>query len=192
MFVALGIVRLAVLTKAPLPNEAHFVNEMSKIQCAVHGAFGKNTHNLTAPLLYTNFLLKLFKWCLNKGDMGKILCADDEDLMLRATVRCLSVLVKEDLAEGIDTAVNGREALEIFESNPKAYSVVVTDNSMPEMTGLELLELLRYEKIGKVLHSGDSSSIVQYLAEQLGAVYVAKPYSNDDLRRVVKEILLPH
>ncbi len=52
----------------------------------------------------------------------------------------------------VATARNGLEALERF--NPKVHQVVITDNSMPGMTGLELAR--------KIKHTSPATPVVMY------------------------------
>jgi len=66
----------------------------------------------------------------------RILLADDE-----AGIR--KVMTTALIAEGycVDSAEDGAEAWELLQSN--RYNLLITDNSMPKVTGLELVKLLR-------------------------------------------------
>ena len=46
----------------------------------------------------------------------------------------------------VHTAENGKEALDLVRSNPAQYKFVLTDLSMPDMDGWELLYLLKQER----------------------------------------------
>ena len=67
--------------------------------------------------------------------MARVLLVDDDEQMRRAMELCLA-------REGYDvvSATNGRSALGIIDSTP--IEVIVTDERMPELSGLELLKLL--------------------------------------------------
>ncbi len=68
--------------------------------------------------------------------MCKVIVAEDhEDL------RWLLAKRIEELGHDVLTAVDGRQALEIFEANRDA--IVVTDGQMPRLNGPELLEHIR-------------------------------------------------
>ena len=73
----------------------------------------------------------------------KVLIADDEPFILQG----LSVLIDWE-AEGCEIvrkATSGMEALDYLRQN--SVDLVISDIKMPEMSGLELLEKIRTEKI---------------------------------------------
>ena len=43
----------------------------------------------------------------------------------------------------VDVASNGKEALELFAEHPQYYDVIVLDNNMPILAGLNVLEIMR-------------------------------------------------
>ncbi len=66
---------------------------------------------------------------------GNILIAEDEE--------DLRILYREHLESAgyvVTTAENGSEALALFKGNPQGYDLLLTDHSMPVMTGIELIE----------------------------------------------------
>ncbi len=63
----------------------------------------------------------------------KVLCVDDEVHNLEA----LSRLLRKDFQ--VVTANSGKEALAILRDPNNQFSVILTDQRMPEMTGVELL-----------------------------------------------------
>ncbi len=69
---------------------------------------------------------------------GRVLLADDEE-MVRAFLR--------ELLEGwglcVDTAADGREGRALFAADPAAFDVVLTDLTMPHLSGLELADEVR-------------------------------------------------
>lgn len=67
--------------------------------------------------------------------MKKILVVDDE----RTIVEVLSFFLKS-CGHDVVGAYDGVEALEIFRFDPSAFDVVITDLSMPKMSGIELSE----------------------------------------------------
>jgi len=68
---------------------------------------------------------------------GKVLIVDDTDTNIFVAVRFM-----EPYKLQIDTAQNGREAVEIVESG-KEYDVIFMDHMMPEMDGMEATKYLR-------------------------------------------------
>ena len=64
---------------------------------------------------------------------GRILFVDDEERIIMA-----GLMVLEKLGYDVMTATRGAEALHIFKENPAAFDLVITDMTMPKMTGIEL------------------------------------------------------
>lgn len=71
------------------------------------------------------------------GDLRKVLAVDDDVLVLMSTVTML-----EDLGLTVIEATSGRTALALLDQH-KDIDLLVTDQMMPEMTGLELAERVR-------------------------------------------------
>jgi CheY-like chemotaxis protein len=82
---------------------------------------------------------------MERGEAGRrgtckrlvILVVDDDKLVLVSTSALL-----EDLGHTVIEAVDGMSALEFVASNP-GIDVVLTDQAMPGMTGLELADAIR-------------------------------------------------
>src|SRR5262245_58646632 len=90
----------------------------------------------------------------------------------------------------VETVADGRSAWE--EIWARKYHLVITDLRMPELSGLELLERLRAERlpVGIIVLTafGDPTEALQ--AMKAGADdFVTKPYDPDQLRFLIKRIL---
>ncbi len=112
----------------------------------------------------------------------KILIVDDEP----ANLRTLARLFREDYE--VLTAASGDEALALLIKHDVA--VLITDQRMPGMTGIELLKKtvpLRPRMV-RIILTGytDVDALVE--AINCGQVYryVAKPWNNEDLRLTVR------
>jgi len=108
-----------------------------------------------------------------------ILFVDDEPGILRAIKR---IFHRSDLK--IMTATNANEALSILKELP--ISVMVSDYSMPEQTGAELLEqarAIRPETVRLIL-SGNNDQTATIAAINQGRIskFLTKPFDKDDLR----------
>jgi len=72
-----------------------------------------------------------------KGDSRKarqrVLLVDDESLVLMSVRRAL-----ERLGYEVEAVKDGTDALELFTGAPDSFDVVITDQTMPRMTGAEL------------------------------------------------------
>ena len=115
----------------------------------------------------------------------KILIVDDEP----ANLRLLERLFRRDFE--VFTAISGREALELLGLHDVA--LLITDQRMPGMTGIELLKStvsLRPHMV-RIILTGytDVSALVE--AINCGHVYkyVTKPWNNDELRLTVERAL---
>jgi len=62
-----------------------------------------------------------------------ILLVDDAESIREAT---RDVLIQEGFS--VDVASDGKQALELFQANPAKYDVIVTDQTMPKMSGTDL------------------------------------------------------
>src|SRR5919206_1029098 len=112
----------------------------------------------------------------------KILIVDDEP----ANLRLLERLFRRDYQ--VLTAPSGQEALHLLEQHDVA--LLLTDQRMPGMTGIELLKRTAEMRphMVRIIVTGytDVSALVE--AINCGQVYkyVTKPWNNDDLRLTVE------
>jgi two-component system cell cycle sensor histidine kinase/response regulator CckA len=118
---------------------------------------------------------------------GRILFVEDMVPVRRATVRNL-----KDCGYEVEEAGNGEEALKILESTPGAFDIIISDVSMPVMTGPEMLEEAKPEMIGnaKVLFlSGYAPESFNSTLEHYAVSYMSKPVTMEQLVGRVKELL---
>jgi two-component system cell cycle sensor histidine kinase/response regulator CckA len=94
------------------------------------------------------------------------------------------------------TAVNeSRTALDLFKDNPNTYDLVLTDQTMPGMTGIDLTrELTRIrDDIPVALITGYRDSVDAKAARAAGvALIVPKPMTKNDLGLAIKDLLARH
>ena len=112
----------------------------------------------------------------NPSDI-KILVVDDE-----APIRNVIKRILESQEYKCDTASSAREATEKLKE--KEYSLVVTDIMMPEMSGMEFLELLRKrdDEIAVIMLTALMDIDVSIQALKAGAYdYITKPFRNEDV-----------
>jgi len=123
---------------------------------------------------------------LRSQQKARILIVDDEEIA-RNNMRYF--FAKDGYS--VQTAANGREALQRFESGA-VFDVVITDLKMDEMDGIKLLE--RVTKISPdtnvILVTGYATVSTAVDALRKGAThYLSKPLNLDELRGVVREVL---
>ena len=116
---------------------------------------------------------------------GRLLVADDEEpqrLMLA------SLLGRAGFE--VDAAPDGRAALELMRNG--SHDLLLTDQRMPRMDGLELLERVRKERpdLPVVLMTAYGSVSTAVEAMKRGAAdYLTKPFERDELILVIEKVL---
>lgn len=117
--------------------------------------------------------------------MSKLLIVDDE-----AGYREVLKAVFEDDGYAVETAVDGRGALEHLRSNP--CDLILSDVRMPDIDGIELLRRSRElnPDLGVVLMTAYGTMDTAREAFKLGADdFIAKPFNNDELKVIIKRTL---
>jgi two-component system cell cycle sensor histidine kinase/response regulator CckA len=118
---------------------------------------------------------------------GKILFVEDLVPVRRATVRNL-----KECGYEVEEAGDGQEALDILTAKPGAFDIIISDVSMPIMTGPEMLEEAEPAMIGnaKVLFlSGYAPESFSDMLEKYPVHYLSKPVTMEQLVGRVKELL---
>jgi PAS domain S-box-containing protein len=122
-----------------------------------------------------------------RGGSETILLADDE-----AVVGRLGQTILERHGYRVLSAMDGAEAVEIYQREGKAIDLVILDLAMPRLSGSEALgELRKINPAVRVLiSSGYSSEEDVRAVEKAGVLgFVAKPYRPVDLARRVRAAL---
>jgi len=116
-----------------------------------------------------------------------ILLVDDEEDVLDMMHSML-----ERLGYQVISASNGLKALEIFQKGSKTFDLVITDQTMPKMTGIELIKEIRSVRsdIPIILCTGFNEKITEentrYL--ELGAL-IGKPVRVAKVAEIIREVL---
>ncbi len=116
-----------------------------------------------------------------------ILVVDDELLLVKINASRL-----RSKGYQVTTATESREALELFRSQPEKFDVLITDQTMPGLTGSELAgEVLAIKpSLPVIMCTGHSDIFSEEEALQLGIKkYVFKPLYGDELLDAVAEVL---
>jgi CheY-like chemotaxis protein len=117
------------------------------------------------------------------GERGCVLLVDDEPAV---------VTIAQDLLESegyrVAAFTNPQQAVEGFAANPDAYCVVVTDYTMPNMTGLQLARSVKQLRpdVPVILTTGFAESdVLGPDAQPRLAEVLAKPYGGADLTAAI-------
>ncbi len=114
----------------------------------------------------------------------RILYVDDEE----AIVKMGSQRLKR-LGYKVESSTSPIEALDLFRSKPDQFDLVITDLTMPKMTGDKLVKAILDIRPGLpiILCTGFSEKIDSEKVRKIGAtVYLEKPYDKRDLSRAVR------
>jgi PAS domain S-box-containing protein len=118
---------------------------------------------------------------------GRIMVVDDEPAVVRMAEKLLTRLGYDVVGQD-----NSVEALRLFREQPDQFDLVITDHSMPEMTGDVLAKELRRIRptIPIVICTGYSADFTQESAKIAGIDgYIMKPSMPAELGHVVFDVL---
>ena len=117
----------------------------------------------------------------------RILIVDDEESVVDIGRRRL-----ERLGYQVEARTNPIDALELFRTDPDQFDLVITDMTMPHITGDKLVkEILKIRPdMPTVLCTGFSEKINEERAKEIGIrQYIEKPFDKGKLSRLVREVL---
>lgn len=121
------------------------------------------------------------------GGREKILLVDDEEDILEYGRRALKILGYE-----VTTRSNGIEALHLFQHDPERFDLIITDQMMPHMTGMELSKKIIAIRTNfpVILITGYSFTLSAEKAKAMGIrEFVMKPLLTSELAKVVRKVL---
>ena len=117
----------------------------------------------------------------------KILYIDDEKQIIAFGQEIL-----EGLGYEVVTASTSADALKIFTADSDSFDIVITDMTMPEMTGIELaMEIsILSPGIPTILCTGYNSNISAYNAQEAGIIkIIMKPFARHEIALAIREVL---
>ena len=117
----------------------------------------------------------------------RILFVDDKELLLLAGEQLL-----EKLGYRVTTRLGGEQALDTFRSTPQEYDLIISDVTMPGMSGVEFAGHIREIRPGVpiVFTSGYADPISPEDAKTLGiSEILMKPYRVRDLGAAIRRAL---
>ena len=120
------------------------------------------------------------------SEQGRILLVDDE-----ADLASAAGLLLDDLGYEVRVYSNALEALALFRAEADTFDLVITDQTMPELTGRALAEAVRAIRpdIPIILCTGYSHVIHAAQAEALGIdAFLMKPVDIDALAETIERV----
>ncbi|MFC1869184.1 PAS domain S-box protein, partial [Thermodesulfobacteriota bacterium] len=121
------------------------------------------------------------------GGNERILFVDDEKSMVDAIQPML-----EKLGYKVTARTSSIEALEAFRHKPEAFDIVITDMTMPNLTGKDLAKKLMdiRSDIPIILCTGFSEQIDDRRAKEIGiSSFVMKPIVMEEMAKRIREVL---
>ncbi len=121
------------------------------------------------------------------GGTERILFVEDEKMLAELGQELLG-----SLGYTVTVALDGIEALRLFQSVPQAFDLVITDMTMPGLTGQDLARVMLAisPDLPIILCTGFSELIDEKQAKEHGIRgYVMKPYAASSLNKTIREVL---
>jgi two-component system cell cycle sensor histidine kinase/response regulator CckA len=122
-----------------------------------------------------------------RNGSGTLLVVDDEPYILKALTDIL-----QDLGYQVLTAIDGHQAIALFEKEKNRIEGVLLDMIMPDLSGRQVLEQLKkiQPDIKVILSSGYSlSGLGEDGQGMAGDGFIQKPYQIDQLAAVLESVL---
>lgn len=116
-----------------------------------------------------------------------ILLVDDEVSIVKYSSQMLS-----QLGYSVTSTTKSLEALEIFRKSPNNFDLVISDVTMPDMTGDDLARKLIQIRpgIAVILSTGYSKKVLERQIQDIGVkAIVSKPIVKVELAKVVRSVL---
>ncbi len=116
----------------------------------------------------------------------RILLVDDEPAVI-----AMAAIMLGQLGYKLTSRTDSVDALEVFRSSPDEFDLVITDYTMPKLTGLDFAsELMRLRHdIPILLCTGFSEKMTSGHVKELGIELLMKPYNVRQISQAVRRIL---
>ncbi|MBU1418439.1 MAG: PocR ligand-binding domain-containing protein [Proteobacteria bacterium] len=124
---------------------------------------------------------------LPQSGRERVLLIDDENVLIDLHKRAL-----EELGYQVTCFSDSLEALNDFQQKPEDYDIIVTDMTMPNLTGLDLIrEILKIRpEAQSILCTGYSRSVNRVEAKSFGVCeFLVKPFPPRVLAETIRKVL---
>ncbi|MBF0398833.1 MAG: response regulator [Desulfobacterales bacterium] len=121
------------------------------------------------------------------GGNERILFVEDEEAIAN-----MYKIMLEEIGYTVTIKTDANEALEQFQKDPTIFDLLITDQTMPKMTGDEFAKksLKIRPDIPIILYTGYSSVISQDEAKKIGIKkFVLKPIGQNDFTNIIRRVL---
>lgn len=124
---------------------------------------------------------------INRSGEVRILLVDDDKMIATLVQRMLT-----EQGYHVESMIDGIEALELLRKNSAHFDLLITDQSMPGLTGVELIsESLKIKPdLLAIICTGDDSELDREEASNVGVKSILmKPFSESELLEAIKHAL---
>ncbi|MBF0449426.1 MAG: PAS domain S-box protein [Candidatus Magnetomorum sp.] len=156
---------------------------------SVDSKLGKGTtFNVCFPIIEEQIHNKIEDTAPLPTGKEKILVVDDEESIVNMTKQRV-----ERLGYQVTAKTSSIEALELFRSQPDGFDLVITDQTMPELTGEKLAKKLMEIRtdIPIIICTGYSSKMDAKKADFVGiSAFIMKPVDKRELAKTIRQVLV--
>ncbi|RLL51747.1 response regulator [Mariprofundus sp. EBB-1] len=124
---------------------------------------------------------------MNSNHSPTVLLVDDDEML-----REIGTLILEEIDINVITAINGIDAIELFQQHQDHIDMVLLDLTMPKMGGIECLKRLRAlaPELEVLICSGYTEAEVKALFYNDSRLsFIQKPYQLNAMEDKVRHIL---
>ncbi len=121
------------------------------------------------------------------GNGERVLMVDDEDFFLDAIQEHI-----EMLGYAVTAVQRSPDALAMFRADPTRFDLIITDQTMPELTGVQLVREIRRlnQTVPVILCTGYSETVTAETAQKFGiSKFLLKPVHRSDLAKAMHDAL---
>jgi PAS domain S-box-containing protein len=121
------------------------------------------------------------------GGTEQILFVDDEEMLVE-----MGRVILESLGYYVTVAANGTEALNLFLEDPSRFDLVITDQTMPDVTGVDLAQKMLgvRKEMPVILCTGYSEMVSTEKVKKVGIrEFVMKPMVKKELAETIRRVL---
>jgi CheY-like chemotaxis protein len=154
----------------------------------VHSEPGKGAlFTIRFPIVESKPVVRSEAWEGMPGGGGHILFVDDEPAIVKMAKSLL-----ERMGYRVEAYRDPQKALERLQAKPDIFDLVMTDMTMPQMSGVQLSEKIKAirPQLPVIICTGHSPLIDEDRARQLGiSAYVMKPLDRETIAKTIHKVL---
>ncbi|MDQ6997662.1 MAG: response regulator [Mariprofundus sp.] len=124
---------------------------------------------------------------MNSNHAPTVLLVDDDEML-----REIGTMILEEININVITAINGVDAIELFQQHQEHIDMVLLDLTMPKMGGIECLKRLRalVPELEVLICSGYTEAEVKALFYNDSRIsFIQKPYQLNAMEDKIRHIL---